>query len=213
MGDSQNASGGRPWQAIPFPPMTSAYLGDVAVKTESLLPQRPLLRILRLASNSYVFKNRHLKFLLEANILFSSREAKAANPAIWMDLEPTKKGILLNFSDFRPEASQVDCVDKSMAWILSTCWATSINLPVECFHALSTKWRTPIKLLRCRHKRTGTIQSSILALGICTDFGGPEDGWNMRHCCERIVASPQVGIAELRGELSLKSYRRARVFR
>ena len=47
---------------------------------------------------------------------FSSREAKTAGPAIWMDLEPTKKGILLNFSDFRPEASQVDGVDKSMAY-------------------------------------------------------------------------------------------------
>lgn len=86
-----------------------------------------------------------------------------------------------------------------MAWVLSTCWVTSFNLPVEYFKALSTKWRTPIEPLHCRHKRTGTIQSSTLALGICTDFGGPEDGWNMRHCCERIVASPQVSIAELRG--------------
>jgi hypothetical protein len=60
-------------------------------------------------------------------------------------------------------------------------------------------------------KRTGTIHSSALALGICTDFDGPEDGWNMRHCCERIVASPQVGITELRRELSPKLLRWARV--
>ena len=76
-----------------------------------------LLRILNLPSNSHVSKNHHLKFLLEANILFSNREAKAVGPAIWMDLEPTKKGILLNFSDSIPEASQVDCVGK--AWCRS----------------------------------------------------------------------------------------------
>jgi hypothetical protein len=65
---------------------------------------------------------------LEANILFSNREAKAAGPAIWMDLEVRKKRILLNFSDFGLEVS--------MAWIPSTCWVTSINLPVECFNAV-----------------------------------------------------------------------------
>jgi hypothetical protein len=39
---------------------------------------------------------------------FSSREAKTAGPAIWMDLEPTKNGILLNFSDSRSEANQAE---------------------------------------------------------------------------------------------------------
>ena len=48
---------------------------------------------------------------MEANILFSNREAKAAGPAIWMDLEVRKKRILLNFNDFGLEASQVNYVD------------------------------------------------------------------------------------------------------
>jgi hypothetical protein len=50
-------------------------------------------------------------------------EAKTAGPVIWVDLEPTKNGNLLNFSDSRSTAL--------------------IRLQ---------KWRKPIKLLRCRHK-------------------------------------------------------------
>jgi hypothetical protein len=46
-------------------------------------------------------------------MLFSNREAKTAGPAIWMDLEPTKNGILPKSSDSSSEANQADCVNKA----------------------------------------------------------------------------------------------------
>lgn len=131
-------------------------------------------------------------------MLFSNREAKAVGPVIWMDLEPTKKGTLLNFSDSIPESSQVDCVDK--AWCRS-CLPARLLQSICLLNALMLclqNGKHQLSFFTCRHKRTGIIQSSTLALGIFTDFSSPEDGWNMRHCCERVVASPQVSIAELR---------------
>src|SRR5271156_3364743 len=80
-------------------------------------------------------------------------------PAIWMDLEPTKKGILLNFSDFRPEASQVDCVDK--AWyefcrpagsLQSICLLNAFTLCLQNgeyqlnFFAVGTKGQEPSRV-------------------------------------------------------------------
>jgi hypothetical protein len=50
---------------------------------------------------------------LEVSVPFSNREAKTAGPAIWMDLEPTKNGILPKSSDSSSEANQADCVDKA----------------------------------------------------------------------------------------------------
>ena len=44
---------------------------------------------------------------------FSKREAKTAGPVIWVDLEPTKNGILPKSSDSSLEANQADCVDKA----------------------------------------------------------------------------------------------------